>query len=54
MKPGACIVKPITAEIYGFHNKLEHLSLNTRQGWKALPGTNTLAYLSGELVHGQT
>ncbi len=41
---GACIIKLITAVIYGFRNKLEHLSLNTRLGLKDLPGTNTLAY----------
>ncbi len=37
---GACIIKPITAVIYGFYNK--YLSLNTRLGWKGLPGTNLL------------
>ncbi len=42
--PGACIIKHITAVIYSFRNKLEHLSLNTRLGRKGLPGTNTLAY----------
>ncbi len=42
--PGACIIKLITAVIYGFRNKLECLSLNTRLGWEGLPGTNTLAY----------
>jgi hypothetical protein len=42
--PGACIIKLITAVIYGFRNKLECLSLKTRLGWKSLPGTNTLAY----------
>ncbi len=41
---GACIIKLITAVIYGFGNKLECLSLNTRLGWKGLLGTNTLAY----------
>jgi hypothetical protein len=41
---GACIIKLITAVIYGVRNKLECLSLNTRLGWKGLPGTNTLAY----------
>ncbi len=35
--PGACIIKLITAVIYGFRNKLECLSLNTRLGWKGLP-----------------
>ena len=44
LAPGACIIKLITAVIYGFRNKLECLSLNTRLGWKRLPGTNTLAY----------
>jgi len=39
--PGACIIKLIMAVIYGFRKKLERLSLNTRQGWKGLPGTNT-------------
>ena len=38
---GACIIKLITAVIYGFHNKLECLSLNTRLGWKSSPRTNT-------------
>jgi hypothetical protein len=42
--PGACIIKLITAIIYGFRNKLECLSLNTRLGLKGLQGTNTLAY----------
>ncbi len=41
---GACIIKRITAVIYGFRNKLECLSLNNRLGWKGLLGTNTLAY----------
>jgi hypothetical protein len=27
-----------------FCNKLECMSLNTRLGWKGLPGINTLAY----------
>jgi hypothetical protein len=27
--------------MYGFCNKLEHLSLKNRLGWKGLPGTNT-------------
>jgi hypothetical protein len=40
----ACLIKLITAIIYGFRNKLECLTLNTRLGWKSLPGTNTLAY----------
>ncbi len=41
---GASVIKIITAVIYVFHNKLEYLSLNTKLGWKGLPGTNTLAY----------
>jgi hypothetical protein len=41
---GACIIKLIMAIIYGFHNKLECLSLNTRLGRIGLPGTNILAY----------
>ncbi len=41
---GACIIKLITAIFSSFHNKLERLSLNTRLGWRGLPGTNTLAY----------
>jgi hypothetical protein len=41
---GACIIKHITAVIYGLGNKLECLPINTRLGWKGLPGTNTLAY----------
>jgi len=40
----ACIIKLITAVIYSFRSKLECLSINTRLGWKGLPGTNTLAY----------
>jgi hypothetical protein len=40
---GACIIKRITAVIYGFRNKLECLSLNTKLGWKVFQGTNTLA-----------
>jgi len=36
---GACIITLITTIIYGFRNKLERLSLNTRLGWKGLPGT---------------
>jgi hypothetical protein len=43
-RPGACIIKRITLVIYGFRNKLKHLSHNTKLGWKLLPGTNTLAY----------
>ncbi len=42
--PAACIIKLITTVIYGFLNKLECLSLNTKLGWKRLPGTNTQAY----------
>jgi hypothetical protein len=42
--PGACNIKLIMAVIYGFHNKLECLSLNTRLGWKGSSGNNTLAY----------
>jgi len=41
---GVCIIKLITAVIYGFRNKLQCLALNTRLGWRGLPGTNTLAY----------
>ncbi len=41
---GACIIKLITAVINVFRNKLACLSLNTRLGWKGLPGTNTVAY----------
>ncbi len=41
---GACIIKLITAVIYGFRNKLECLSLNTRLVWKGLPGAKNLAY----------
>jgi len=40
--PGACIIKLITAVIYGFRNNLECSSLNTLS-WKSLRGTNTLA-----------
>jgi hypothetical protein len=43
-RPEAWIMKVITAVFYGFRNKLERLSLNTRLGWKGLPGTNILAY----------
>jgi hypothetical protein len=42
--PGANVIKLITAIIYIFRNELECLSVNTRLGWKGLPGTNTLAY----------
>jgi hypothetical protein len=38
---GGCIIKLIMAVIYGFCNKLECLSPNTRLGWKGLPGTDT-------------
>jgi len=44
LTPGPCIIKLITAVIYGFRNKLECFSLNTKLGWKGLQGTNTLAY----------
>jgi hypothetical protein len=44
MATGAFIIKHITTVIYGFRNKLGHLSVNTRLGWEGLPGTNTLAY----------
>ncbi len=43
-EPTALIIKLITAVIYGFLFKLECLSLNTRLGWKGLPGRKTLAY----------
>ncbi len=36
LTPGACIIKLITTVIYGFLNKLECLTLNTRQGWEGL------------------
>jgi len=42
--PGACIIKLSTTVIYGFRNKLDRLSPNTRLGLKGLPGINTLAY----------
>jgi hypothetical protein len=44
LTPGTCIIKLIMGVIYGFHNKLECLTLNPRLGWKGLSGTNTLAY----------
>ncbi len=44
LPPGACIIKLMAGVIYGFLNKLECLSLNSRLGWKGFPGTNTLAY----------
>jgi hypothetical protein len=50
LAPGACIIKLIMAVIYRFRNKLECLSLNTRPGWKGLPGTNTLAYYGNPLI----
>jgi len=34
-RPGACIIKLITAVIYGFRSKLECLSLNTNKAGKA-------------------
>jgi hypothetical protein len=40
----ACIIKLITVVIYGFRDKLECLSINTRLGWKGLLGINTVAY----------
>jgi hypothetical protein len=42
--PEAYTIRLFTAVIYGFRNKLECLSLNTRLGWKGLPVTKTLAY----------
>ncbi len=42
--PWACVIKLSTAVIYGFRNKLDGLSPNTRLGLKGLPGINTLAY----------
>jgi hypothetical protein len=48
--PGACIIKRNTNVIYRFRNKLECLSLNTRQGWKRLPRTNTLAYYGNRKI----
>jgi hypothetical protein len=44
LSPGANILKRFSAVIYGFRNKLERLTLNTRLGWKGLPGTNTIPY----------
>jgi hypothetical protein len=44
MAPVACIINLFTTVICGFRDKLECLSLNTRLGWKGLPGTNTVAY----------
>jgi hypothetical protein len=41
---GACIIKRITALIYGFRNKHECLTFYTRLGMKGLAGANTLAY----------
>jgi hypothetical protein len=38
VRPGACIIKLITAVIYGARNKLECLSLN-KLDWKRSPGT---------------
>ncbi len=43
-RSGACFIKPITAVIYSFHNKLKCLSVNTKLFWKGLPGTNVLAH----------
>ena len=42
--PGACIIKLITDEIYGFHNKQECLSLASVSSLVQCLGTNTLAY----------
>ncbi len=42
--PGACIIKRITAVIYGFRNKLECLSLASISSLVKRLGTNTLAY----------
>ncbi len=44
LTPGASIIKLIKAVIYGFRNKLECLTLNTRLGWKGLLGTTTLPF----------
>ena len=37
-RPGACIIKLITAVIYGFRNKLECLTLKPRLAGKACQG----------------
>ncbi len=44
---GVCIIKLFTAVIYGFRTKLERLSLNTRLGWKGLPGTKFMIQAPG-------
>jgi hypothetical protein len=41
---GHCFIKLNTTVIYGFHTKLECLSLNTRLGWKGFQGTNAIPY----------
>ncbi len=43
-EPGACIIKLITAVIYGFRNKLERLSLASISSLVQCLETNTLAY----------
>ncbi len=47
----ACIIKLITVVVYGFCNKLERLSLNTRLDWKGLPGT-TLQLITVTVKYG--
>ncbi len=42
--PGACIIKLIMAKIYGFHSKLECLSLASVSSLVYCLGINTLAY----------
>jgi hypothetical protein len=44
MCTGACIIKLITDVIYGFHNKLECLSLASLSSLVQCLGKNTLAY----------
>jgi hypothetical protein len=43
-EPGACIIKLITAIIYGFRNKLECLSLASISSLDQCLGTNTIAF----------
>jgi hypothetical protein len=44
LTPGACIIKLITAVIYGFPNKLERLSLASLSSLVLCFWTNTPAY----------
>ncbi len=52
LKPGACIIKLITAVIYGFNNMLECLSVNTNKAEKACQG-QTLKLITETVNYGR-